>query len=157
MPRFGNPDPNEEPVRPTVAMDQLEPATKGAAARIDYGSSRPSFSSAPAAPQLSEAAQLAAIDLEKKKWEAENAKQNEDWMAKKWRPAMGWCYMVICVLDMAIFPVLWSIAQVMTKTPMVQWNPLTLQGAGLFHLAMGAVLGIAAWSRGQEKMAGVTK
>lgn len=157
MPRFGNPDPNEEPVRPTVAMDQLDPATKGAAARIDYGMSRSSFSSAPAAPQLSEAAQLAAIDLEKKKWEAENAKQNEDWMAKKWRPAMGWCYMVICVLDMAIFPVLWSVAQVLVKLPMTQWNPLTLQGAGLFHLAMGAVLGIAAWSRGQEKMAGVTK
>jgi hypothetical protein len=138
-------------------MDQLDPATKGAASRIDYGSLRPSFSSAPAAPQLSEAAQLAKIELEKKQWEAENAKQNEDWMVKKWRPAMGWCYMVICVLDMAIFPVLWSIAQVMTKTPMVQWNPLTLQGAGLFHLAMGAVLGIAAWSRGQEKIQGVTK
>jgi hypothetical protein len=141
-------------------MDQLDPATKGAASRIDMGYSRPSYGSAPmapAAPQLSEAAQLAKIELEKKQWEAENAKQNEDWMVKKWRPAMGWCYMVICVLDMAIFPVLWSIAQVMTKTPMVQWNPLTLQGAGLFHLAMGAVLGIAAWSRGQEKIQGVTK
>jgi hypothetical protein len=65
--------------------------------------------------------------------------------------------MVICVLDMAIFPVLWSIAQVMVKTPLTQWMPLTLQGAGLFHLAMGAVLGIAAWSRGQEKIQGVTK
>lgn len=157
MPRFGNPDPNEEPVKPTVAMDQLDPATKGAAARIDYSMSRPSFSSAPAAPQLSEAAQLAKIELEKKQWEAENAKQNEDWMVKKWRPAMGWCYMVICVLDMAIFPVLWSIAQVMVKMPLTQWSPLTLQGAGLFHLAMGAVLGIAAWSRGQEKIQGVTK
>ncbi len=161
MPRFGNPNPNDEPVKVPVAMDQLDPATKGAASRIDsmgssYGPSRFS-SSAPAAPQLSEAAQLAAIDLEKKKWEAENAKQNEDWMAKKWRPAMGWCYMVICVLDMAIFPVMWSVAQVMVKMPMTQWNPLTLQGAGLFHLAMGAILGITAWSRGQEKMAGVAK
>jgi hypothetical protein len=160
MPRFGNPDPNDEPVKVPVAMDQLDPATKGAASRIDSMGSVPGpsrFSSAPAAPQLSEAAQLAAIELEKQKWEAENAKQNEDWMAKKWRPAMGWCYMVICVLDMAIFPVMWSVAQVMVKMPMTQWNPLTLQGAGLFHLAMGAVLGIAAWSRGQEKMAGVAK
>ena len=55
---------------------------------------------------------------------------------------------------MAIFPILWSLVQVMTKTPLTQWNPLTLQGAGLFHLAMGAVLGIAAWSRGQEKISG---
>jgi hypothetical protein len=104
--------------------------------------------------QLSEAAQLAKIELEKKQWEAENSKQNEDWMVKKWRPAMGWTYMVICILDMAIFPIFWSVIQVMTTTPLTQWNPLTLQGAGLFHLAMGAVLGIAAWSRGQEKIAG---
>ena len=36
--------------------------------------------------------------------------------------------------------------------PIVAWNPLTLQGAGLYHLAMGAILGVAAWSRGQEKI-----
>jgi hypothetical protein len=162
MPKFGLPD--EEPVATKPAMDMLPPATKGAGASIqtNYVDNAPMGRTAigyvpPAAPQLSEAAQLAKIELEKKQWEAEHAKQNEDWMVKKWRPAMGWCYMVICVLDMAIFPVLWSIAQVMTKTPMVQWSPLTLQGAGLFHLAMGAVLGIAAWSRGQEKIQGVTK
>ena len=34
------------------------------------------------------------------------------------------------------------------------WQPLTLQGAGLFHVAMGAVLGIAAFGRTQEKLAG---
>jgi hypothetical protein len=37
---------------------------------------------------------------------------------------------------------------------MAQWQPLTLQGAGLFHIAMGAVLGIAAMGRTQEKIAG---
>jgi hypothetical protein len=158
MPRFTVD--TDEPT-PKPAMDQLPPATKGAGASIQTNwvdsSPRGGYGAAPVAPQLSEAAQLAKIELEKKQWEAENAKQNEDWMVKKWRPAMGWCYMVICCLDMAIFPVLWSVAQVMTKTPLVQWNPLTLQGAGLFHLAMGAVLGIAAWSRGQEKIQGVTK
>ena len=81
-------------------------------------------------------------------------KKDEDWMQKKWRPAMGWMYMAICMLDMAIFPVLWSMLQVFTKQPVTQWSPLTLQGAGLFHLAMGAVLGIAAWGRTQEKVAG---
>jgi len=81
-------------------------------------------------------------------------KKDEDWMQKKWRPAMGWMYMIICTLDMAIFPVLWSLLQVLTHQTVTQWNPLTLQGAGLFHLAMGAVLGIAAWGRTQEKVAG---
>ena len=81
-------------------------------------------------------------------------KKPEDWMQKKWRPAMGWTYMVICLLDMAVFPVIWSLAQVLTKQPLSQWMPLTLQGAGLFHIAMGAVLGIAAFGRTQEKVAG---
>jgi hypothetical protein len=84
------------------------------------------------------------------------ADPKEDWMQKKWRPAMGWMYMAICALDMAIFPVLWSLLQVFTQQTVTQWNPLTLQGAGLFHLAMGAVLGIAAWGRTQEKVAGAT-
>ena len=81
-------------------------------------------------------------------------KKDEDWMQKKWRPAMGWMYMVVCMMDMVIFPILWSLVQVLTKQPVSQWNPLTLQGAGLFHLAMGAVLGIAAFGRTQEKIAG---
>ena len=81
-------------------------------------------------------------------------KKDEDWMQKKWRPAMGWMYMGICTLDMAIFPVLWSVLQMIQHTTITQWQPLTLQGAGLFHVAMGAVLGIAAFGRTQEKLAG---
>ena len=81
-------------------------------------------------------------------------KKDEDWMQKKWRPAMGWMYMGICTLDMAVFPVLWSVLQMIQHTTITQWQPLTLQGAGLFHVAMGAVLGIAAFGRTQEKIAG---
>jgi len=82
-------------------------------------------------------------------------KKDEDWMQKKWRPAMGWMYMIVCMMDMVIFPVLWSILQAVNHGQVTnQWQPLTLQGAGLFHLAMGAVLGIAAFGRTQEKMAG---
>ena len=77
-----------------------------------------------------------------------------EWMQKLWRPALGWMYMLICLLDMAIFPVLWSLLQAMMHMPITQWNPLTLQGAGLFHIAMGAVLGISAFGRTQEKLAG---
>ena len=81
-------------------------------------------------------------------------KDSTAWMQKLWRPAMGWMYMLICLLDMAIFPILWSLLQATTHQPITQWNPLTLQGAGLFHIAMGAVLGIAAFGRTQEKLAG---
>ncbi len=82
--------------------------------------------------------------------------KSEDWMQKKWRPAMGWMYMLVCFCDMILFPIAWSILQALLKQPVTQWNPLTLQGAGLFHLAMGAVLGIAAWGRTQEKVAGAS-
>ena len=80
--------------------------------------------------------------------------KDSNWMQNLWRPMMGWMYMLICLLDMAVFPVLWSLLQAMMHVPITQWNPLTLQGAGLFHIAMGAVLGISAFGRTQEKLAG---
>jgi len=80
--------------------------------------------------------------------------KKEDWMNSKWRPMMGWMYMLVCTMDMVIFPILWSLLQTTTGTNITQWNPLTLQGAGLFHIAMGAVLGIAAFGRTQEKLGG---
>jgi len=80
--------------------------------------------------------------------------KKEDWMNSKWRPMLGWMYMLVCTMDMVIFPILWSLLQTFTHTQITQWNPLTLQGAGLFHIAMGAVLGIAAFGRTQEKLGG---
>ena len=85
---------------------------------------------------------------------SESEKKKEDWMNSKWRPMMGWMYMLVCTMDMVVFPVLWSLLQTTVGTGLTQWNPLTLQGAGLFHIAMGAVLGIAAFGRTQEKLNG---
>jgi hypothetical protein len=84
---------------------------------------------------------------------SESAKKNEDWMNSKWRPAMGWMYMAVCMADFVLFPVLWSLVQVIGGGRVeTQWSPITLQGAGLFHMAMGAILGIAAYGRTQEKL-----
>jgi hypothetical protein len=83
----------------------------------------------------------------------------EDWMQKKWRPMMAIMYMSVCAFDFIVFPILWAVVQFWEVMPendaFRQWEPLTLQGAGLFHMAMGAVLGVTAWSRGQEKLAGI--
>ena len=82
----------------------------------------------------------------------------EDWMSKKWRPMMGWVYMSTCTFDFVIAPILWSLLQAMTGGQVTsQWMPLTLQGAGLYHVAMGAVLGLTAFGRTQEKIAGATQ
>ena len=66
---------------------------------------------------------------------------------------MGWMYMLVCVMDFVVFPILWSMIQVVGDGKVEsQWVPITLQGAGLFHIAMGAILGIAAYGRTQEKL-----
>ena len=81
--------------------------------------------------------------------------KKEDWMNSKWRPMMGWMYMVVCCFDFVLAPILWSLLQSISHgSVQTQWQPLTLQGAGLFHIAMGAVLGIAAYGRTQEKLGG---
>ena len=86
---------------------------------------------------------------------SDSEKKKEDWMNNKWRPMMGWMYMAVCMCDFVLFPVLWSIIQVHGGGEVkAQWVPITLQGAGLFHIAMGAILGIAAYGRTQEKLGG---
>jgi hypothetical protein len=86
---------------------------------------------------------------------SEAEKKKEDWMNSKWRPMMGWMYMLVCIADFVLFPILWSLIQAMAGGQVhSQWQPITLQGAGLFHIAMGAVLGIAAFGRTQEKLGG---
>lgn len=85
-------------------------------------------------------------------------KDATDWINKKWRPVMGWVYMMTCTADFVVFPILWSLLQALTKGNVtMQWQPLTLQGAGLYHIAMGAVLGIAAYGRTKEKIEGAAK
>ena len=82
------------------------------------------------------------------------ANTNTDWMNTKWRPAMGWVYLIVCLCDFVIFPILWSILQAMSAGQVTsQWGPLSIQGGGLFHIAMGAVIGVAAYGRTQEKLA----
>ena len=80
-------------------------------------------------------------------------------MTKKWRPMMAIMYMMVCVFDFILFPIMFTAVQFWetqaANDAFRQWNPITLLGGGLFHVAMGAVLGVSAWSRGQEKIAGV--
>lgn len=80
-------------------------------------------------------------------------------MSKKWRPMMAIMYMMVCIFDFIVFPIMFTVVQFWetqaANDAFRQWNPLTLLGGGLFHVAMGAVLGVSAWSRGQEKIAGV--
>lgn len=95
--------------------------------------------------------------MDNKEYDAlsDSAKKKEDWMNSKWRPLMGYMYMLVCTADFVMFPILWSLVQAMHGGQVAtQWQPITLQGAGLFHVAMGAIIGVAAYGRTQEKLAG---
>lgn len=78
---------------------------------------------------------------------------NENWMNTKWRPFMALTYMITCIFDFIIGPIFFNIMQFYTEGQHIEmWKPLTLEGSGLYHLAMGAILGIAAYGRTQEKL-----
>ena len=81
----------------------------------------------------------------------------EEWMNRKWRPMMAVTYMAINICDFILFPVLFTLVQFAETqaggSGFRQWVPITLQSGGLIHMAFGAVVGIAAWTRGQEKVA----
>jgi len=83
-------------------------------------------------------------------------KKTEDWMTSKWRPLMAITYMATIWFDFIVGPILFNILQYLNPGQAVSsWTPLTLQGGGLYHLSMGAILGIAAWTRGKEKVAAI--
>jgi hypothetical protein len=83
-------------------------------------------------------------------------RNNEHWFVAYWRPAMAWTYLSICLFDFIVAPILVGVLSYATKEPYHGWIPLTLQGGGLFHLAMGTVTGVTAWSRGQEKITSIS-
>lgn len=94
----------------------------------------------------------------------------ESWLNRTWRPAAAIVYLVICLFDFILAPAFMgfksanvaqmansikgldpavAIAIIQNRTP---WQPLTLQGSGLFHVAFGAILGVAAWTRGNAQI-----
>lgn len=97
-----------------------------------------------------------------------------DWIAN-WRHVAAYVYMFICLFDFVIMPLITValntrltdaalVALVRTMHPTAQvealkilhasysWDPITLKEAGMFHISFGAILGVAAFTRGKEKI-----
>lgn len=70
----------------------------------------------------------------------------ESWIKQYWRPAIAWQYFAVCICDFILFPALYMYFLKQA------WDPLTLKESGFYHLAMSAIIGVAAWTRGQEKI-----
>ena len=96
--------------------------------------------------------------------------KSENWLNSYWRPIAAMVYLIICFFDFIVAPS-WaglhaaSVGELALAAkdldPQVgavlvaakpQWQPLTLMGSGLFHISFGAILGVAAWTRGVEKV-----
>jgi len=131
------------------------PASTGFGGSSSFGSPASAPSNFGSAPVNNTSGQAAGAMHSGGETTVELDKDAQDWINKKWRPVMGWVYMLTCTMDFVLFPILWSLLQALSKGSVTsQWQPLTLQGAGLYHIAMGAVLGIAAYGRTKEKVEG---
>lgn len=101
-------------------------------------------------------------------------KKDNTWYQRTWLPFAAFAYIIICIFDFVIMPLYVTahnsrienevfrslegkdaaaFADAMAKTNQAtrQWNPITLLGAGMFHLSFGALLTGGAVTRGFAK------
>ena len=71
-------------------------------------------------------------------------RHNEPFMSKHWRGLVAFSYVAINLFDFIGGPCLsfWFHRD---------WHSITLEGGGLFHISMGAVLGVSSWGKTQER------
>lgn len=100
-------------------------------------------------------------------------KENQGLLNKYWKGSCAVVYLTICIFDFLIMPImlteysesldysniyleLGKLEHAQAQVALIQkidyqvqtWSPLTLQGAGMFHIAFGAILTGAAMARG---------
>lgn len=101
-------------------------------------------------------------------------KNDNKWYQSVWLPFAAGTYIVICIFDFIVMPVYvtahnsrienavlrtleskdaaaFADGLIRANQAQRQWNPLTLLGAGMFHLAFGALLTGGAVTRGFAK------
>lgn len=79
-------------------------------------------------------------------------RQEEKWIQKYWRPVIAFQYVLICLFDFMLAPIGLSVYAALRDVAYIAWVPLTLQGGGMYHISMGAILGVSAWRRSIEKV-----
>ena len=83
---------------------------------------------------------------------------DETWIQSHWRPLLAVSYIVIILFDFVLGPIFWTFAQAYFDGQVtLPWIPLTLESGSLFHAGMSAILGISAFTRGNEKIAKITR
>jgi len=157
MAKFGNKDPDDEPAGP---VERTAPKAEAKAAVVEpvvqaIVQPAPPPVTPPPAPAATPTPQP---EVNFTVQEPTEKKEDEHWMKAMWRPAMGWLYMLICLMDFVVFPAIAMFLPVILKgfgitMQYIAWQSLTLSNGGLIHMAFGAILGVAAYGRTQEKVA----
>ena len=174
MPKFSVPNPDDDDVPVKAAPDEVRAvnnlpptpvtipnrlATNPTQSIGPSGMSGSSFGNQYNKTQMNPAVGLAQAEIDASIAKHQMEKQDEHWVKTYWRPAMGWLYMAMCAFDFIIFPIITIFLPIFQHSfgitmPYTEWKSLTLSNGGLIHIAFGAILGVAAYTRGQEKIAG---
>ena len=163
MAKFSKPADDDAPLPIPAA-----PAPAPAVTVIDVNSVQPSpvmaqqtvqMNQQTAQAQATASVGLAQTAIDDKIVDEQLKKEEEHWVKAYWRPAMGWLYMTMCAMDFIVFPIFSMIQPIVMRAfkyemTYVAWQSLTLSNGGMIHIAFGAILGVAAYTRGQEKLAG---
>ena len=65
---------------------------------------------------------------------------------------MAWQYTAVCLFDFMLAPILTGVYYAWAGGTYVPWVPITLKEGGFYHMSMMAIVGISAYTRGQEKI-----
>ena len=83
--------------------------------------------------------------------ETEKSIEKGTFMDKIWKPAFAVTYMLICLFDFIVGPIIYNVLQFLNPGQHLDmWQAVTLQGGGLFHMSAGAILGIAAFNKDKK-------
>ena len=64
---------------------------------------------------------------------------------------MAWQYFAVCICDFIIFPLI-AFHYAKETGNDFKWEPMTLKESGFYHMTMGVIIGVSAWTRGQENI-----
>jgi len=166
MAKFANPDDDNDPTpvtpapAPTIVVVDNNNNNNGSSGGSSNAQYTQTMQLATAQAQAQSSVGLAQTSIDQEVVSNQLEKQDEHWVKAYWRPAMGWLYMAINLMDFIIFPSISMFMPIIYKAFGVQmgytaWVPLTLSNGGLIHLSFAAILGVAAFTRGQEKIANI--
>jgi hypothetical protein len=78
---------------------------------------------------------------------------DEGWFRAHWREFMAWSYGIVCLWDFMLAPIFFAwFSHYEHLTNPILWTPLTTSGGGLYHVAMGAIIGVSSYGKTQENV-----